>query len=107
MSILHNMPTKLIEICGVTVTLSRDSGGEWYIDFNTGMKSHLHLYYVNGKYIAKGRYDVEKEIETFEDFHNTLVDCMCGRDFMNLNWLTIYNEGFGEFTWDKIVKEEL
>ena len=104
MSILHNMPAKLIEICGVEVTLSRDSK-EWYIDFNTGMKSHLHLYYVNGKYIAKCRYGVEKEIETFEDFHNTLVDCMCGRDFMNLSWITIYNEGFGEFTWDKIVKE--
>ena len=106
MSILHNMPTKLIEICGVLVTLFRDSDGEWCIDFNTGMKSHLHLYYVNGKYIAKGRYGVEKEIETFEDFHNTLVGCMCGRDFMNLNWITIYNEGFGEFTWDKIIKEE-
>ena len=105
MSILHNMPAKLIEICGVSVTLSRDSK-EWYVDFNTGMKSHLHLYYVNEKYIAKCRYGVEKEIETFEDFHNTLVDCMCGRDFMNLSWITIYNEGFDEFTWDKIVKEE-
>ena len=34
-------------------------------------------------------------------------DLHCGRDFMNYAWLTIYNEGFGEFTWDKIVKEEL
>ena len=87
MSILHNMPTKLIEICGVGVTLSRDSGGGgWYIDFNTGMKSHLHLYYVNGKYIAKCRYSVEEEIKTFEDFHYVLVNCECGRGFMNADW---------------------
>ena len=106
MSILHNMPTKLIEICGVPVTLRQESG-HWFIDFNTGMKSELHLYYVNGEYIAKCRYGVEKVIKTFEDFHSALVDCMCGRDFMNYAWITIYNEGFGEFTWDKIVKEEL
>ena len=45
-------------------------------------------------------------IETFEDFHSILVDCECGRGFMNLGWTTIYNEGFGEFSWDKIVKEK-
>lgn len=105
MSILENIPTKLIEICNVNVTLCRDSE-QWYIDFNTGMKSHLYLYYSNNQYIAKCRYGVEKVIETFEDFHGVLVDCEYDRGFMNADWTTIYQEGFGEFSWDKITKEK-
>lgn len=103
MSILHNLPIKLIEICNVEVHLCCNRyTSDWYIDFNTGMKSHLHLYYEDGKYIAKCRYGREDVIEDFHDFHTCLVKCMEGRDFMNSSWIDIYHEGFGEFTWDKI-----
>jgi len=102
MSILHNMPLRLIEICGVPITISKDYKGEWYLDFNTGMKSELHLYFIDGKYIAKCRYGREDVIETFHDFHYCLKQCMAGRDFMGAGWVDIYNEGFGEFSWDDI-----
>jgi len=105
MSILHNLPLKLIELCGVPITISKDYKGEWYLDFNTGMKSELHLYYINGKYIAKCRYDKEYVIEDFHDFHHCLCECMAGRTFMNAAWVDIYEDGFGEFTYDNIIGE--
>lgn len=99
MNILDNMPQALIEIMlkeGLTFSISQNTCGV-YLDLNTGMKSHAHLYYEEDKYILRMRYENEATVETLGDIAYWIRDCMQGRDFMNGAWASVVdNKGFGE-----------
>lgn len=101
MNILDKMPKRFLELTRASIQLGWDSNNVPYIDVMTGMKSHLHLYYDDGQYIARMRYDEVRTIEDFEDFFFALRGCMCYRDYMSSQWVEIHNEGFGEFSRDK------
>ena len=82
---------------GMHLELNKD-----YIDLCTGMKSHCHLYYENGKYIAKMRYDKEKVIECFNDLHSAVQDCECYKGFMSGSIAYLYENGFpSELEWEE------
>ena len=98
MNILEKLPTKFIQefiTKGGHITIAVDCDKVPYLDLNTGMKSHLHLYYeeVTG-YIAKARYDTAYCIETFYDLHKAILECDCGRSFISGSIEKIYKEGF-------------
>jgi len=64
-------------------------------DLNTGMKSHLHIWYADGEAHYSGRYDTQG---TFDDWYELLCavkGCMHGRNFGDSNWLMLLEqEGF-------------
>jgi hypothetical protein len=99
MSIINNLPTKFIEYWTENVgelTLSKD-----YIDLQTGMKSHLHIYFEEGKYIAKMRYNEQTELADFSDLVFAIRRCTHGRDYMSSQIMSVYSNGFGELDDEK------
>lgn len=100
MNIYDKFPMKFVRWAvdnGMNLTLEKD-----YIDLNTGMKSHCHLYYEDGIYIAKMRYDDEKVIETFFDLYMAVKECEHGREFMSSSIEKLYNHGFGvDMEWEE------
>lgn len=61
-------------------------------DLNTGMKSHLHIWYADGKAHYSGRYDTQG---TFEDWYELLwvvKGCMYGRNFGDCDWLNLLEQ---------------
>lgn len=98
MNILDKMPKKLIEIMlkeGLTFSISQSELG-FYLDLNTGMKSHAHLYYENSKYVLRMRYGEEAEVGTLHDIGYWVRNCLQGRDFMKSAWaFVVDNKGFG------------
>lgn len=94
MSILDNLPIKFLK--WYTEHVGYVSINSDYIDINTGMKSDLHIYYEDGQYIAKMRYDDSQVLETFSDLHYAIRSCEYGRGFMGDNIIELYNKGFGE-----------
>lgn len=73
-----------------------------YIDIQTGMKSHLHIKFHDGKYYAYMRYNTIEQLDTFQDLHSAVRDCEHGRDFMNSNIVEFYRNGFPEeLSWEK------
>jgi len=98
MNILDKMPKNLIEIMlkeGLTFSISQSELGV-YLDLNTGMKSHAHLYYENSKYVLHMRYASSPKVETLYDLGYWICSCLCGRDFMNSAWASVVdNKGFG------------
>ena len=106
MNILDKMPKRLIELMlnqGLAFKIGRSEYGI-YLDLNTGMKSHLHLYYEGesytnaGTYIARMRYDEEQVVNDLSDVLYCIKSCKHGRDFMHQGWEVPLNEGFGEFS---------
>lgn len=98
MNISDKLPIKFIKWCmdnDVPLTLEKD-----YIDLDTGMKSHLHLYYEDGNYVAKMRYGEEVNILYFSCLHSAIRDCEHGRGFMASRIEKLYNEGFGDIEYD-------
>ena len=98
MNIYDKLPVKFIRWAvehGMELTLCRD-----YIDLNTGMKSQCHLFYENGKYIAKCRYDMNYTIDDFSDLYYAIRDCECGRGFMSGGIEHLYNNGFGQLDYE-------
>lgn len=101
MNILDKMPKPLIALMlkeGLTFSIARGADVDGiYLDLNTGMKSHAHLYYENDKYILRMRYGTEGVVETLGDVAYWIHDCMQGRDFMNGAWDSVVaNRSFGE-----------
>lgn len=81
---------------GMQLELNKD-----YIDLNTGMKSQCHLFYEDGKYLAKCRYDTIYTIDTFYDLYSAVRDCEHGKGFMNGGIIELYENGFGELDWQE------
>lgn len=99
-TILENMPMKFLELTQAEVHICWDDGVP-YLDMQTGMKSHMYLYWKDGQYFTKQRYDEKNFIQTFHDFAYALRSCDHGRCLMDGQWVEIFNNSFGEFNWDK------
>lgn len=98
MNIYDKFPMKFVKWAtenGMTLSLHKD-----YIDIETGMKSHLHLHYEDGVYVAKMRYGESKVIDNFFDLYLSVRNCEHGRDFMGSNIANLYENGFGELDWE-------
>lgn len=75
---------------GIEVTLEWDKTREVVIhNLNTGMKSHCHLVEIDGKIIAEMRYDKSSVVEDYDEILWIVKNCMCGRDYLSGNWLTL------------------
>jgi len=101
MNILNRMPVLLINLMvqrGLMFSIQKDyTTNEAYLDMNTGMKSHAHLYYTNGEFKMRMRYGEEHKIETLGCVVYAVKSCLHGRDFMNSAWGEILDEhGLGE-----------
>ena len=99
MSILNHMPMKFIKEFvskGGHLSFGRSYvTDEVYLDLNTGMKSDLHLYYIEERgYVAKCRYDYEEVITYFSDLHYAIRKCMHGKGFMSSSITEFYQDGF-------------
>lgn len=75
---------------GISISVNYDSDlDQYYIDLDTGAKSHLWLYQDR---TLRGRYGYEVVIEErdLEGFTDRLcrefVNALCGRDYYNMNW---------------------
>jgi hypothetical protein len=101
-NILSKFPIKLINLLineDIDVTVANSTRGV-YLDLSTDMKSHLHLYYEYGCYVAECRYNEEFIIKTLADLHEVLINCYT--NFMNPNWQRLYDEGFGVLSNEEI-----
>lgn len=101
MNILDKMPKQLIELMlkeGLTFSITEGADAQGiYLDLNTEMKSHAHLYYEDNKYILRMRYGNERVVETLGDVSYWIRNCMQGRCFMNGAWASVLdNKGFGK-----------
>lgn len=110
-TILDRLPIKVIRhvvLLGVNLSFETDGNGVPYINFNTGMKSHLHLYFENGKYVAKCRYNDQCVIDCWNDLHWQLTRCYL-TDHMSDNIHRFYKEGFinTDFEWEEIDYDSL
>jgi hypothetical protein len=98
MDILDKLPINIIREMltqGHEVTLeSLNSENKVYLNLNTGMKSHLHLYYEDNKYIAKLRYDQEFVIEDPSDLYKAIRSAEHDRGFMQDSITYFYKNGF-------------
>jgi hypothetical protein len=99
MSIINNLPTKFIEYW--TENIGELILGKDYIDIQTGMKSHLHIYFERGEYVAKMRYNEETVLTDFLDLYFAIKRCTHGRDFMSGSIVEVYKNGFGEMDNEK------
>lgn len=97
MNIIHNLPKRFIELSGVSMRIVQTIHGDSFLDVETGMKSHMHIHYEYEEYIARMRYEGFSRLKTFGDFVSALRYCEHGKGFMNMAWLDIYTNGFGEF----------
>lgn len=73
---------------GIEVTIKYDKEkSQVYYDLNTGMKSHLHIWYdrSNDSCVYEGRYSVGM-VADYEHLLWCAKNCLHGRDFMNLSW---------------------
>lgn len=107
MDIIDNLPKKFMREfteSGRELTLSFDEDKQPYLNLNTGMKSHLHLYYgtignFTGYYV-NGRYGYQALLIYFADLHGAIIDSECGRGYMSESIETIYKNGFKD-QWEK------
>lgn len=99
MNIYDKMPMKFIKWAmdnDMELTLEKDC-----INLNTGMKSGLRLFYEQGLYVAKMRYDETRVISTFWDLYLAVKGCMHGRDFMSGRISKLHDQGFGAIEDDQ------
>ena len=82
---VHPIVAELIGL-GVTVEISQDEKGVMY-NLNTGAKSHMHARETIGGTLALFmRYDVEREIETFDELCAAFDDCLNTSGYHNSDW---------------------
>jgi len=82
---LHPILEELVKL-GVTIELSYDQKG-FMFNLNTGAKSHMYARVTKGNTLAlEMRYNVEKEIETFDELCEAFESGYTG--FCNHEWLT-------------------
>ena len=100
MSILDKLPVSFIKefvTRGGELSFEIDRYNVPYMNLNTGMKSHLHIYYEeDGFYYACTRYDSPVKLTYFFDLHDVIRRCECGKEFMNSAITTFYCDGFVE-----------
>lgn len=70
---------------GVTLNVFMRDGVVVY-DMNTGMKSHLHVSWVEGVCTVEGRYGHEAVITNLEDLVCEVQQCRQGREYYNASW---------------------
>lgn len=61
-------------------------------DLNTGMKSHLYIWYTDGQAHYSGRYDTQG---TFDDWYELLCavkGCMYGGNYGDSDWLILLEQ---------------
>ena len=75
---------------GIEITLRCEDTRIIY-DLNTGMKSHLHIYWCDQDQAIKcrGRYYHLSTVDTWDSLLREVKYCMHGRDFANLNWISL------------------
>jgi len=95
---------------GIPVSIIYKNDGIWY-DLNTGAKSHLHIYPVDGgdrgEYIIDTRYDEPHavHIHQIQDVVWLVRHCMYGRDYANEGWIKLMLEhGVAEEVITKNIK---
>lgn len=81
---------RLVTEHNIQITL-RNNDGIVY-DLNTGMKSHLHIWYADGQAHYSGRYDVEGIFYDFKDLLYAVKGCMYGRNFGDCDWLILLEQ---------------
>lgn len=76
--------------------ISRDTNGEVFVDLQTCMKSHAHLYDKGDHFEIAGRYDSLEQIPKNQKIEDILNDiyifvryCLHGRDFGSAHWLDL------------------
>ena len=74
----------------IDITLRWDDTKMIY-DLNTGMKSHLYIAWCDEDQAIQclARYDHEATVDTWESLLLQVKYCMHGRDFANLNWISL------------------
>ena len=94
-NVLNEILMEIISKVGVEI--STDLEGGIYLDLNTVMKSHAHLYINEDSCTLKGRYDTEITI-SFEEgyegefkniFYSFIANCKCYRGGAAGGWWTI------------------
>lgn len=83
--------TRLVVEHGIEITIKNSLHGLIY-NLNTSMKSHLHVWYADGKAHYSGRYYTQG---TFDDWYELLCavkDCMYGRNFGDSSWLILLEQ---------------
>lgn len=104
-NILDKFPVKIVKYLlsiGMEITICADENKVPYLNLNTGMKSHLHLYYKDGCYYAHTRYNHIFKLQRWADLHYCFVSCECGKGFMNSNNVDFYNKGFDDdIAWEE------
>lgn len=97
-NVLNEILMEIISKVGIDI--STDLGGDIYLDLNTGMKSHAHLY-INEDYCTlKGRYGTETTIPFVEDwegefkstFFSFIANCKHYRGAAAGGWWTILEQ---------------
>lgn len=78
---------------GIEITLRWDDNKMIY-DLNTGMKSHLHIFWDQDSESIHclGRYNHQATVDTWESLLRQVKYCMHGRDFANFNWIGLLIE---------------
>lgn len=97
-SVLNEILMEIISKVGIE--LSTDLEGGIYLNLNTGMKSHAHLYIDEDSCTLKGRYDAEVTILFEEDwegefkseFYSFIANCKYYRGGAVSGWWTILEQ---------------
>jgi len=103
-SILNNLPANLCKYLisqGLELSFSRDAEQRVYLNLNTGMKSHCWLYFEDGSYVCRMRYDEVQEVKTLSDILYCIKNCKHRKDFMHSVWADIIEDDF-YFTYEDI-----
>lgn len=85
------------------IELSTDKEGKIYLDLNTGMKSHAHMYIFPDHIIIRKRYNesVLIDLDTSVEDHvwgsiiRAIESCACGREYVSYGWARLLEEHHG------------
>lgn len=80
---------------GGEISIKKDFLGDVFLDLNTGMKSHMYLYYEDGEWIARMRYDYSEPVQSWEEILDLAKECLHGRKYMHAAWkILLTQDGF-------------
>jgi hypothetical protein len=87
------LPAMLEQVleAGVEVTLFLNKGVVYY-NLNTGAKSHMHLFEVDGKYYVDMRYDEIHEVSDFEQLVSLCAHAMHGQTYVSNAWRKVLTD---------------
>lgn len=83
--------TRLVVEHGIEITIKNSLCGLVY-DLNTGMKSHLHVWYAEGQAHYAGRYDTNGTFDDWYELLRVVKGCMYGRNFGDCDWLNLLEQ---------------